>query len=471
MPSVWLIDSDLAFAKQLQQAALNQGLRVEQLGDEATILQRLSLMGHLSNAMPSAILVNLNLETNQAQTNQEQAQPISGEHPLLRQLKTLFPTILILVLVEKDEIEERIAAVRLGGDRCILKMAAIDQTCKAIAQVLLPREITAKVLIVDDDLSMLQTLTALLQPWGLQVTALSDPKQFWQILTINQPDVLLLDLEMPTFNGIELCQVVRQDPHFSDLPILVVTGHTDVQSIQQVFMAGADDFIGKPLAGPELVTRVLNRVERSRMQKQLMQFQRQQHPSSDNALAQFATRSQLYQFLDQQWQRLIALSSPDINPQLATARPQRGLALILMSINGFERYIDQRGEAAKAQCLQQIADLIQSCIKPSYDLVACYRENEFAIVLTHTGIEGAVHLAEQLQASIQHLLIDEVNPGISVNLGITSAVPGRSIVRGVSGESDRAPTKSPTESLIALADQALHAAKLRGDNAYCLYPL
>ncbi|MDC0839313.1 response regulator, partial [Limnoraphis robusta] len=77
------------------------------------------------------------------------------------------------------------------------------------------------------------------------------------------------------YTGLDLCQVVRQDPAWEELPILVVTGHQSSDMIQRVFEAGADDFITKPIIGPELVTRVMARIERSQLRRKVKQIRKQ----------------------------------------------------------------------------------------------------------------------------------------------------------------------------------------------------
>lgn len=123
----------------------------------------------------------------------------------------------------------------------------------------------AKVMLVDDDAMTLSALSNLLHPLGLEVTSLQHPEQFWQTLSKAQPDVLVMDLEMPNLNGAELCRGVRQTSEWRHLPILMVTAHTDETSIQAAFAAGADDFIRKSLIQPEFVPRILRRIDRSRL--------------------------------------------------------------------------------------------------------------------------------------------------------------------------------------------------------------
>ncbi|MCG6133734.1 MAG: response regulator [Nostoc sp. LLA-1] len=129
----------------------------------------------------------------------------------------------------------------------------------------------AKILAVDDDPQILALLQTLLPPWGLQVITLNDPRQFWETLTTVAPDLLILDIEMPHIGGLELCQEVRHDPSWSELPILFLTVHSDAEILNQVFSVGADDFVNKPIIGPELVTRIINRLERVKLLRRVTQ--------------------------------------------------------------------------------------------------------------------------------------------------------------------------------------------------------
>jgi len=133
-------------------------------------------------------------------------------------------------------------------------------------RALLPAPAAARprVLCVDDDAELLQAVRALLEAQRLEVHTLSDPLHFWSRLGEVRPDLVVLDVEMPYVNGIELCRVVRADPRWRTLPVLFLTARTEPETVYRVFAAGADDYVGKPLIGPELITRIRNRLERAR---------------------------------------------------------------------------------------------------------------------------------------------------------------------------------------------------------------
>ena len=78
-----------------------------------------------------------------------------------------------------------------------------------------------------------------------------------------QPDLLLIDVEMPGANGLEICRVLRADERWQQLPILFLSIH-DGENIQhQAFNVGADDFVSKSTMATKLPTRLLNRLKRT----------------------------------------------------------------------------------------------------------------------------------------------------------------------------------------------------------------
>lgn len=433
-PLLLVINLDAGFTTALQQEAAVWGLQVQIVQDWTG-----SADPPIQDA-PAVILLNLEGDW-------------AGELglSLLSSLKQQFPQVPILTLAKIDNLTHRIAAARLGSERYLLQPTTPTQVLEVIAQ-LLPQPTAAQdtVMIVDDDRDMLALLKNLLQPWNLNVICLPEAEQFWDVLTQTNPNLLLLDLKMPHYNGIELCQIVRRDAKYGDLPILVVTANARSEQIQQVFDAGADDLIYKPVVGADLVTRVLKRIERSRLRHQISYLQRQQtqnwqYQSRIDALTQIANRRRFDEVLSQEWQY--------------HSQHQSSLSLILGDVDFFKSYNDYYGHSAGDACLQQLAEAIQSSIKPTQDLVARYGGEEFGIILPNTAFNGAIQVAERIQQAIAHLqLRNEAleSPHVTISLGISSTVPGQ----------DRS-----VEDLVKAADEALYAAKRRGRNTYCFYPL
>ncbi len=194
----------------------------------------------------------------------------------LASLKQQYPQIPVLVFTGRDSLSDRVMAVRLGAQAFLQKPithAEVFQAIQANLKQTHPLEvpIAGKVMAVDDDPMMLHQLSILLSAWGLQVKPLLEPSRFWEVLTKTAPDILLLDIEMPGFNGIELCQVVRNDPQWEHLPILFLTAHQDPAMMIQAFASGGNDYIRKPLQPPELIARVLRLLDPEQgRQQQLM---------------------------------------------------------------------------------------------------------------------------------------------------------------------------------------------------------
>ncbi|WP_017324440.1 response regulator [Synechococcus sp. PCC 7336] len=171
----------------------------------------------------------------------------------------------VFVVSEKDSLSDRLEVTRRGGKFLCRQMTNSAQLIDLAWQSILPasNEETT-ILAMDDDPQFLSMLAPLLKPWGLKPITLSDAIDFWAVLKAVRPRLLLLDVEMPTVNGIDLCKMLRCDPAWSQLPILFVSAHADSETQHRAFAIGADDYICKPVRGRELATRILNRLERVR---------------------------------------------------------------------------------------------------------------------------------------------------------------------------------------------------------------
>lgn len=117
----------------------------------------------------------------------------------------------------------------------------------------------AKVLIVDDDPDMRALLRAALDSEHVQLFAASDGEEAFRIARRERPTLMLLDLNMPRIDGLDVCRGLRreQDPRLRDLPILILTGtRLDEKSVSEAFVAGATDFLVKPIKPTLLRSRV-----------------------------------------------------------------------------------------------------------------------------------------------------------------------------------------------------------------------
>ncbi|MDJ0690668.1 MAG: response regulator [Xenococcaceae cyanobacterium MO_188.B32] len=182
----------------------------------------------------------------------------------LEWLHRQMPQLLIVAIVEDARLADRLDIIRKGGNLILEYPVEPITVISAVTELIQNAGAAAKVLIVDDDPQVLLTLEIALKPWGFELTTLDDPQQLWSVLENVEPDLLVLDIEMPEINGIELCQLLRSDRRWQQLPILFLTVHQDEKTQHQAFAIGADDYICKPVVGAELANRIINRLQRVR---------------------------------------------------------------------------------------------------------------------------------------------------------------------------------------------------------------
>ena len=119
-----------------------------------------------------------------------------------------------------------------------------------------------KILVVDDEEDYRHIVKLVLEPEGYEVIEAKDGKQGLAVLHSENPDIVILDLNMPKLDGMTVCKEIRKDKKFKHIPVIMLTvknlTHDQVQGLD----CGADDYITKPFVAEELATRVASLLKR-----------------------------------------------------------------------------------------------------------------------------------------------------------------------------------------------------------------
>lgn len=174
------------------------------------------------------------------------------------------PAVPIIALSDQVDLQTRVQLTKLGAVQLLQMPLSAAQIMTTVNQTLKQSlRYPVKLLVLDDDRTMLACLQHWLEPLGFELILLDYASDFWSTLEQTNPDIVILDIKMPDFSGIELCQAIRRDRTWQTLPVIFLSAYDDADTVQQVFAAGGDDLLHKPTSQPEVVTRLYNRLQRS----------------------------------------------------------------------------------------------------------------------------------------------------------------------------------------------------------------
>ena len=250
-PLLLLIGSDSALIERLSLEATQQSLQVRQA---KTLIHAQRLLQQLK---PQLVIFDIpvsELETASA----EQLPP-----QLLKDIANFSEQFSgpLLILLPALPAQSRLQLVQQGASQLLERTNPPSQLVTDALQVMRANTTSAKIIIVDDDPQILEVLQMSLAPWNFDITAITKGKQLWTALETIEPDALVLDITMPEIDGIEICQLLRADPHWRNLPILFLTVHDAETTRGRAFRFGGDDFINKSVAASELAVRILNQIK------------------------------------------------------------------------------------------------------------------------------------------------------------------------------------------------------------------
>ena len=292
-----------------------------------------------------------------------------------------------------------------------------------------------KLLVVDDQPINIQALYQTFST-DYDVCMATHGEQALKVCAEQQPDLILLDIEMPGMNGFEVCHRLKANPATKNVPVIFVTARVDEASETHGLAVGAVDFIYKPI-NPNIVrARVKTHITLKAQADLLRDW------VYIDGLTNVNNRRYFDERLSSEWSRAV--------------RNSTDLSLILMDVDFFKPYNDLYGHQAGDDCLRKVAAAIKNAMKRPSDLVARYGGEEFACLLSDTNVQGALCVAKAITQAIIALNITHAGstivPMVTLSIGVCVKPPG------YQGE---------PEMLLRKTDLLLYNAKESGRNCVC----
>ena len=287
------------------------------------------------------------------------------------------------------------------------------------------------VLIIDDQDTSRLIAESLLED-NVRCSSASSAKNIIELCREKKPDLVLMDVDMPEFNGFEACRALQQDDVLRAIPVIFVTATTSDDEQLKCWESGCVDFIPKPVNTMTLWNRVrthLNHVRKTELLEKLLYLDRltgaySRHFYEDHipALEKHAKRTQ----------------SP--------------VSFVLFDIDHFKKYNDHYGHQQGDNCLREVAMAANNSLKRPLDKLIRIGGEEFLIVLPDTHREGAMYVAENVRKEIYNAALQH------------EPVPLKRVTISAGVATMDADSVQNADEAIAIADSNLYRAKDSGRN-------
>lgn len=113
------------------------------------------------------------------------------------------------------------------------------------------------ILVVDDDVTIRSSLFRLLSEEGYNVLTAADGIELSASIENETPDLIVLDVDLPWINGLELTSLMKSHEEIREIPIILLSGLVEIKDVKKGFQAGADDYVKKPFDSDRLKQTIL----------------------------------------------------------------------------------------------------------------------------------------------------------------------------------------------------------------------
>lgn len=312
-----------------------------------------------------------------------------------------------------------------------------------------------RILFADDSRTLRAALSDQMRSMGHEVVEAQEGRQAVALFQENEPDLVVLDVDMPVMDGYETARQIRaMSGDHGWIPIIFLSGNVQDNDVAMGIEAGGDDYLTKPV-GATVLRAKINAMQRiTDMRRRLLDVTREladinaklREQSAQDGLTGIPNRRAFDAAFEQEWHRAVRGGTP--------------LALILGDVDHFKRYNDTYGHQRGDECLRAVAAALREAARRKVDLVARYGGEEFALLLPETTAVSALLVAGRALEAVRALRLphetSSTSDHVTMSLGVCAVAPQ---------------VGQRPEALVQAADRALYDAKSRGRNQAVLRPL
>lgn len=332
----------------------------------------------------------------------------------------------LICLGVRSNFEQLQQALSGGCDSCLLEGTPPHAIIEHIMELNERHEQEAyRVLIVEDSKTASHLIRRTLQENQIVSEIVNDPRETLNALKQFNPDLILMDMYMPSCTGVEVARIIRQHSEFLSMPIVYLSGETNVALQVDAMRLGGDHFLTKPFNPVFLNTIVMSKIERYRALRRSMY-----HDSLTGLLNHSSGKNTLDMLLS------------------GVTHEDGFLSVVMMDIDHFKQVNDTYGHPVGDQVIRNLSWLLKQRLRRQ-DILCRYGGEEFLIGLPHTDAKQAYAIVDRIRrdfAQIKHPYRD--------THFLTTA----------SGGIATYPRHKTGDALIKAADEALYQAKRSGRN-------
>jgi two-component system, cell cycle response regulator len=288
-----------------------------------------------------------------------------------------------------------------------------------------------KILLVDNSKIMHGAVKARLVAEGFEFHSAYGGEEGLALAATLLPDVILLDVEMPTPNGFEVCRRLKDNPLVSNIPVIFLTGVSTVEEKVKGLNLGAIDYVTKPFDAAELQARI----KASLRNKELLDL------LSKKAMIDGLTGLWNRGYLDQRLTEELAFAKRHKTP----------MACVMLDVDHFKSINDKYGHGFGDLVLKGIANILQQLCRDE-DICCRYGGEEFAILVRSTDGVSANLFAERLRKGVETATFKSGLLSTSVTCSFGVADLG-----------------TENDDILNHADKALYASKKGGRNRVTVF--